>query len=266
MGRLSNPPDVALERVEWRIDSDAFERSGGHVARFVPYLDSRDVAAGLDEWVGCAGWSDTYEWKNVPDGKGDTTAGIVCTIAIRDPESGEWVSKTDIGVPSNMEAAKGGVSDAFKRCASIKWGVGRSVYELPTIWAKVELHKGKPRASRDTAGSIKAELKRLGITAESIRTQFSNTETDVEVATEAPPPRDTGQSEKKGADEARITDAQLRKLAACFNDHGITDRAERLSYAADFVGRELTTSKQLTKAEAKRLIDELEATKPKDAA
>lgn len=175
MERLQNPPQVSLDRVEWRVDSKPFEgKAGGHVARFVPYLDSRDVAAGLDEWVGCAGWTDSYEWKNVPDDKGEHTPAIVCTISLRDPETGEWVSKIDVGVPSNMQPAKGGVSDAFKRCASIKWGVGRSVYELPTIWAKCEVdRKGNARASRDTAGSIAAELKRQGITAENIRTQFS---------------------------------------------------------------------------------------------
>lgn len=176
MGRLSNPPQVSLDRVEWRIDSKPFEgrTKGSHVARFVPYLDSRDVAAGLDEWVGCAGWTDTYEWKNVPDEGGGHVPGIVCTISVRDPESGDWVSKTDIGVPSNMQPQKGGVSDAFKRCASIKWGVGRSVYDLPTIWAVCAVDKrGNAKPNKDTEGSIKAELKRLGITAESIRTQFS---------------------------------------------------------------------------------------------
>lgn len=56
-----------------------------------------------------------------------------------------------------------------------------------------------------------------------------------------------------------ITDAQLRKLHAAFNDAGISDREERLAFASSVVGRDLGSSKDLTKGEAARVIDWLEA-------
>lgn len=64
--------------------------------------------------------------------------------------------------------------------------------------------------------------------------------------------------------EDKVTGPQLKKLGVMFGKNGITDRGERLAYASDFVKRELTTSKELTKVEAGQLIDELEANAPFD--
>lgn len=54
-----------------------------------------------------------------------------------------------------------------------------------------------------------------------------------------------------------ITDAQLRKLGAAMGEVGITDRAARLQYVSGVVGHEVTSSKELTKAEASMVIDAL---------
>lgn len=60
--------------------------------------------------------------------------------------------------------------------------------------------------------------------------------------------------------EPLVTEAQLKKLIVEFNRIGLTDRAERLDYCRDKTGRDdLSTSKELTKAEATALIDELVA-------
>jgi len=60
-----------------------------------------------------------------------------------------------------------------------------------------------------------------------------------------------------------VTQAQLSKMHACFNDLGITDRQERLDYTnrviAREAGHEVTSSKELTKAEAVALINHLDA-------
>jgi hypothetical protein len=55
-----------------------------------------------------------------------------------------------------------------------------------------------------------------------------------------------------------ITRAQMTKLQATYTDLGITDRKARLNYASDVVGRPLSTSADLTKAEASDVIDALE--------
>jgi hypothetical protein len=61
-----------------------------------------------------------------------------------------------------------------------------------------------------------------------------------------------------------VTQAQLSKMHACFNDLGITDREKRLEYTNRVLSRdkdqEVTSSKELTKAEAAKLIDALEST------
>ena len=56
-----------------------------------------------------------------------------------------------------------------------------------------------------------------------------------------------------------ITDAQSRKMHAAFNDLGITDREQRLGYCTNLIGRQIETSKELTRDEASRVIDALEA-------
>jgi hypothetical protein len=54
-----------------------------------------------------------------------------------------------------------------------------------------------------------------------------------------------------------ITDAQMRMLHASFNEAGITDRDVRLTYCRNLIGRDVESSKDLTKAEASRVIDAL---------
>jgi hypothetical protein len=75
---------------------------------------------------------------------------------------------------------------------------------------------------------------------------------------------------REAADEAPatqlMTDAQKRKMHALFNEHDIKDRGDRLAYTVDCIGREVGSSNELTKAEAAKLIDELEATAGRESA
>ena len=152
--QIDAPPDVPLADVKWRVDSEPSSRG---TARFIPYLNAEIVAGLLDSWVGPGCWSDAYE---PAPGK-----GLWCHLSIKVGD--EWVTKTDIGVPSNMEAEKGQVSDAFKRAASLKWGVGRNVYRLPNVWAPVDAKQNRagknvafPNAK--TIPAIIDELKKQG--------------------------------------------------------------------------------------------------------
>lgn len=54
-----------------------------------------------------------------------------------------------------------------------------------------------------------------------------------------------------------VTPAQLRKIGARFTDLEWTDRADRLRVTTTIVGRDITSSKDLTMAEASHLIDTL---------
>lgn len=152
MTTLTQAPDAPLSAVEWRVDG----KPSGAKARFVPYLNAPTVARLLDQWVGAANWKDDYE---PAAGKG---LWAVVSIRVED----EWVPKKDIGVPSNFEGEKGQVSDAFKRAACLKWGVGRNVYDLPTLWAPCRVdQKGNAWPTDDTLPHITKQLKALGIEA-----------------------------------------------------------------------------------------------------
>lgn len=56
-----------------------------------------------------------------------------------------------------------------------------------------------------------------------------------------------------------ISAAQLKKLHATMGDHGLSDRDTGLAYISNLLGRDVTTSKDLSKAEASRIIDLLES-------
>lgn len=61
------------------------------------------------------------------------------------------------------------------------------------------------------------------------------------------------------ADAEPITSGQTKALHASYNDAGITERADRLRFASETIGRELATSKDLTRDEASQVIDALKA-------
>lgn len=90
----------------------------------VAYIDARDVMDMLDEVVGPENWQDRYE---------QVDNSLFCHLSIRVGD--EWITKSDCGMPSNVEAEKGEASDAFKRVA-VKWGIGRFLYSLRTVKIK----------------------------------------------------------------------------------------------------------------------------------
>jgi hypothetical protein len=59
-----------------------------------------------------------------------------------------------------------------------------------------------------------------------------------------------------------ITPAQLRKLHVVLGEQGLNQRDDALSYLSTYTGREITTSKALTKREASEIIDALEPQQP----
>lgn len=113
------PPD----RVSWRIGSTNGEKTRGLA---LGYIDARDVMERLDDVCGPDGWQNRY-----PHANGKT----VCEIGLR--INGEWLWKADGAGDTDVEAEKGALSDAFKR-AAVRWGVGRYLYDLPSVWVEIE--------------------------------------------------------------------------------------------------------------------------------
>jgi len=114
---------------KWRVQS--FSKNS-EKATCVAYVDARDVMNLLDEGVGAENWQSDF--KEI---KGNLYAGIGIRF---NNDSMEWVWKWDCGTESNTEKEKGEASDAFKR-ASVKWGIGRFLYDLPMQYIKTNEKK-----------------------------------------------------------------------------------------------------------------------------
>lgn len=107
--------------IEWKVQSYAKNKTWTIV---VPYIDVRAVYNRLDT---CFGWD---KWStNITA----TEKGVTCTLTIN------GVSKTDGADYTGIEAMKGGISNAIKRAAH-QFGLGRELYEYPTVMIKGE-HK-----------------------------------------------------------------------------------------------------------------------------
>lgn len=88
------------------------------------YKDARVDQKVLDETFGMFGWKRSHQCIN---------GNLYCTVEIRDPESGEWIAKQDVGTVGYTEKEKSQASDSFKR-ACFNWGIGRELYTAPFIW------------------------------------------------------------------------------------------------------------------------------------
>lgn len=131
------------EAISWRAQS---MKADGSAAMALAYIDARDVMNRLDEVCGPGGWQDRYEFHG---------SRTVCYLSINVPvidDVGEWITKADGAGDTDVEAEKGGISDAFKR-AAVKWGIGRYLYDLDAPWVPCESYErgGKRYWKRWTA-------------------------------------------------------------------------------------------------------------------
>lgn len=132
-------PLLKASDIEARVQK-VFVNSRGASAMLLLYKSARTDMRMLDEVYGPMNWKRSHEVIN---------GAMFCTISIWDAEKGEWVSKQDVGVPSNRDSKKGEASDSFKR-AGFNWGIGRELYDAPTIFvnlAREEVENGKLKPS-----------------------------------------------------------------------------------------------------------------------
>lgn len=118
--QLKNPFDPKF--VKWRVGATSADKKTGIA---LAYIDSREVKKRLDEICGLGNWQDRLV---AVDG------GFISEIDIK--IDGEWITRSNAAGLTQVEAIKGGASDAFKRAAS-KWGVGHYLYYLPNKWVAI---------------------------------------------------------------------------------------------------------------------------------
>ena len=91
------------------------------------YIDARLIQDRLDEVLGVENWEDGY--KILADGS------VMCRLRVKLGD--QWISKTDVGSPSEQpdggDRLKAAFSDALKR-AAVKFGIGRYLYRLAAQW------------------------------------------------------------------------------------------------------------------------------------
>lgn len=120
----------APEDLEWRLQK---AEESGKWGIAVPYVTNRAIQARLDEVVGPENWYNDFKpWH----GNGKKEAQI-CGISIYFEERGQFITKWDGAEDSDIEPVKGGLSDSMKR-AAVQWGIGRTLYNMDTVFVSVE--------------------------------------------------------------------------------------------------------------------------------
>ena len=156
MCRKLNANEISVRIGRLKYD-DAKKITG---ASLLLYKDARVDMKILDEMYGTFGWQKSYEKI------GDS---LFCKISVFDTAKNQWISKEDVGTESNMEAAKGEASDAFKR-AGFNFGIGRELYTAPFIWISGDLLKDKyDKFSVTEIGYTDDEISYLKITNDTKR-------------------------------------------------------------------------------------------------
>lgn len=111
-----------VDQIEWRVGHTNADKSK---AVALAYIDARMVMDRLDAVVGPFGWGVSHQ-----TGEGGK---VTAHISVKDPATGEWVSKSDGAGATDVEGDKGSYSDATKR-AAVSWGIARYLYRVKTPW------------------------------------------------------------------------------------------------------------------------------------
>ena len=139
LGKPFNPSEL-----KWRIGSKSKDKTK---ANMLIYVDARTVQDRLDEVLGCENWMfETRSMKsNATVKKADNSKElveintIVGRLGIYDEEKDRWIWKEDGAENTEVEASKGGISDAFKR-AAVQFGIGRYLYDASeyNTWVSIK--------------------------------------------------------------------------------------------------------------------------------
>ena len=106
--------EVALKR-PFKLSQLKWRKGQGNSGDLV-YITARDVMDRLDQVFGVEGWATNFDYIG-----GRMVCRLTCNV------KGNVITKSDGADDSNIEGAKGGISDSLKR-AAVQWGIGRYLY------------------------------------------------------------------------------------------------------------------------------------------
>lgn len=135
---------LRADEVELRFDR-LDNKTNPKAACFLLYKDARCDMRILDEQFGSFGWQREHK---------ELCGKLYCSVSIK-ADDGTWVTKCDAGSETQVEAAKGEASDAFKR-ACFSWGIGRELYTAPDI--KIPFANDYEREHKNVYGLVVTEM------------------------------------------------------------------------------------------------------------
>ena len=118
--KLSIP--FANKDIQWRVQRMTKDGTGGLA---LAYINVRQVQDRLNEIMG-------VDWQTKHEVFGSKT---ICSLGLKLDD--EWVWRSDGAGDTQFEADKGAISDSLKR-AAVSFGIGRHLYDLPSIWVKCQ--------------------------------------------------------------------------------------------------------------------------------
>ena len=110
--------------IEWRVQQSGMTQAGKPWAKVLAYVTNRAIMDRLDTVFGAMGWRNEFQFPR--------DKVCLCGITVFDGE--KEVTRWDGAEETNVEAFKGGISSAMKRCA-VQFGIGRYLYKLEEGWA-----------------------------------------------------------------------------------------------------------------------------------
>lgn len=117
------------DEIEWRVQQSG-EANGKVWCMVLAYIDARAIDNRLDDVLGCENWHNTIR----KIGEDDYIEALTLII------DGKELTKEDGASKTGIEGHKGAISGSHKRVAS-KFGIGRYLYDLDTVFAEVSMEK-----------------------------------------------------------------------------------------------------------------------------
>ncbi len=212
---MSNIPLLKADDIECRVQQvkESWDKKSVE-AILLLYKDARCDMKYLDEIYGSLNWKRSH--KIIGD-------RLYCTVSVRNPETGEWIDKEDVGTESNTEKEKGQASDAFKR-ACFNIGIGRELYTSPLIKITLndkEYYKKGDRYSCNAAFKVQSVTydENRVITGLIITDRFGNIRFKYENGKADKNPQSKGQTPKAQAGNPIYADAdEVKNLQKIITD------------------------------------------------